>query len=100
MPASRRNPPRAACGNSFRRGLPFLAASRDALWIAWKRKLAVLKNANGDAKALRAGRTENGARFALPENDRDLLIACAMHESVSRLAGGPHALRRRKSNAP
>ena len=52
----------------------FLAASRDALWIAWKRKLETLKNANGDAKALRDGRAENGARFALPEDDRDLLV--------------------------
>jgi hypothetical protein len=52
----------------------FLAASRDALWIAWKRKLDALKNANGDAKALRDGRTENGAQFVLPENDRDLLV--------------------------
>ena len=52
----------------------FLAASRGALWMAWKRKLAVLKNANGDAKALRDGRAQNGARFELPEDDRDALI--------------------------
>jgi hypothetical protein len=53
---------------------PFLATSRDALWIAWKRKLAKLQNANGDPKALRDGRKANGPRFTLPENDRDLLI--------------------------
>ncbi|HUZ06462.1 MAG TPA: hypothetical protein VMV89_03145, partial [Candidatus Paceibacterota bacterium] len=46
----------------------FLAVSRDALWIAFKRKLEALKNSNGDAKALRDGRAENGARFELPEN--------------------------------
>jgi hypothetical protein len=56
----------------------FLADSRDALWIAFKRKLATLEKANGDVKALRDGRAGNGARFALPENDRDLLI----HRSV------------------
>ena len=52
----------------------FLAASRDALWIAWKRKLQTLKNAGGDARALRDGRTENGSQFTLPEDDRDALI--------------------------
>jgi hypothetical protein len=52
----------------------FLAASRDALWIAFKRKLESLKNSNGDVKALRDGRADNGAMFALPENDRDLLV--------------------------
>lgn len=31
----------------------FLAASREALWIAWKRKLEVLKTAGGDVKARR-----------------------------------------------
>jgi hypothetical protein len=53
---------------------PFLAASRDALLKAFNRKLEAWKNSNGDAKALRDGREENGAQFALPENDRDLLI--------------------------
>jgi hypothetical protein len=52
----------------------FLAASRDALLKAFNRKLEALKNSNGDVKALRDGREENGAPFALPENDRDLLI--------------------------
>ncbi len=52
----------------------FLAASRDALWIAWKRKLAALEKSAGDVKVLRDGRAENGAYFALPENDRDLLV--------------------------
>ena len=52
----------------------FLAQSRDALWIAWKRNLEFLEKSNGDAKALRDGRIENGAQFALQENDRDLLV--------------------------
>ncbi|MGA2028549.1 MAG: hypothetical protein ABSG87_00535 [Verrucomicrobiota bacterium] len=56
----------------------FLAASRDSLRKAFERKLEALKNSNGDAKALRDGRAENGVRFELPENDRDLLI----HRSV------------------
>ena len=56
----------------------FLAASRDALLKAFSRKLETLKNANGDVKALRDGREENGVSFALPENDRDLLV----HRSV------------------
>jgi hypothetical protein len=53
---------------------PFLAVSRDALWIAFKRKLAKFQNANSDPKALRDGREENGASFELPENDRDALV--------------------------
>ena len=52
----------------------FLAASRDGLWLAFKRKLEALKKSAGDVNALRDGRADNGARFELPENDRDLLI--------------------------
>ncbi len=52
----------------------FLAASRDALLKAFNRKLDALKNSNGDMNSLRDGREENGERFALPEDDRDLLI--------------------------
>ncbi|MEI7534120.1 MAG: hypothetical protein WCK57_07085 [Verrucomicrobiae bacterium] len=52
----------------------FLAASRDALWIAWKRKLQTLQNAGGDAKSMRDRRAENGSQFTLPEDDRDALI--------------------------
>lgn len=61
----------------------FLATSRDALWIAWKRKLDMLTKADGDVKALRDGRSENGPRYALPENDRDLLI----HRAVFNYRG-------------
>ena len=52
----------------------FLAASRDALLKAFNRKLEALKNSNGDMNSLRDCREENGERFALPEDDRDLLI--------------------------
>jgi hypothetical protein len=52
----------------------FLAASRDALWIAFKRKLETLKSAAGEVKSLRDGREGNGAEYALPENDCDLLV--------------------------
>lgn len=53
---------------------PFLTASRDSLLKAFNRKLKALKNANGNTKALHDCRVENGARFELPENDRDALI--------------------------
>jgi hypothetical protein len=53
---------------------PFLAASRDALLKAFNRKLDAVQNSNGDIKALCDGREENGARFDLSEDDRDLLI--------------------------
>ncbi|HTR40119.1 MAG TPA: Mu transposase C-terminal domain-containing protein [Pseudomonadales bacterium] len=52
----------------------FLAASRNALWMAFDRKLAAFKKGNGDPKALRDGRSNNGERFTMPENDLDLLI--------------------------
>ena len=64
----------------------FLAVSRDALWIAWKRKLETLTAANGDAKALRDGREENGPRFELPENDRDALIHRAVFTYLGDIA--------------
>ncbi len=53
---------------------PFAAPSRDALWVAFKRKIAALQKSDGDLKALRDGRENNGEEFKLPENDRDLLI--------------------------
>lgn len=53
---------------------PFLAATQAALLKAWNRRLEALQAAKGDLKALRDGRAENGDRFQLPENDRDLLI--------------------------
>ena len=52
----------------------FLAASRDALLQAFKRKLEALKNSCGDVTALRDGRAENGASYALPQDDREALI--------------------------
>jgi len=53
---------------------PFLAASRGALLKAFDRKLAAFEAAGGDPKALRDRREDNGDRFMLPENDRDLLV--------------------------
>ena len=53
---------------------PFLAASRDALWVAFKRKIAALQKAGGDLKALHDGRKNNGEEFKLPNDDRDKLI--------------------------
>ena len=51
----------------------FLAASRDALWIAFKRKLAALKIAKGDVKAICDGREENGEHVDIPAADIDRL---------------------------
>ena len=64
----------------------FLASSRDALWVAWKRKLATLHAAAGDVKALRDGRAENGVEYELPENDRYLLIQRAAHTYRGNIA--------------
>lgn len=63
---------------------PFLAASRDALWVAWKRKLATLLSAMGDVKALRDRRGDNGPKFEFPDDDRDLLIGCAVNGFFGR----------------
>jgi hypothetical protein len=52
----------------------FLAPSRDALWVAFKRKIKALEREGGDIKALRDRREDNGPKYELPENDRDLLI--------------------------
>ncbi|HEV2453097.1 MAG TPA: hypothetical protein VGY98_02485, partial [Verrucomicrobiae bacterium] len=52
----------------------FLALSRDALLKAFNRKLEAFEKANGDAKALRDGRENNGDCVQLPDGDRDLLI--------------------------
>jgi hypothetical protein len=64
----------------------FLAVSRDALRQAFKRKLKSLMAANGDVKALRDGREDNGAGFALPEDDRDLLIHRAVFVYLGDIA--------------
>ena len=61
----------------------FLAASQDALLKAFNRKLETFEKSNGDAKALRDGRENNGERFQLPDLDRDLLI----HRSVFYFRG-------------
>ncbi len=51
---------------------PFLAPTRNALRMAFERKLARWQEAG--AVALNDSREENGASFALPEDDRDALI--------------------------
>src|ERR1039458_5595989 len=53
---------------------PFLASTRDALLKAFDRKREALESSAGDPKALRDGREQNGERFDLPEQDRDMLI--------------------------
>lgn len=63
---------------------PFLAPSRDALWIAFKRKIAALQKENGDlSKATADGRAGNGDRVEIPQADIDRL-----QWSVSHLNGG------------
>jgi hypothetical protein len=52
----------------------FLAPTRDALLKAFDRKRTALESSAGDPKALRDRREQNGERFDLPEQDRDLLI--------------------------
>src|ERR1035438_7815556 len=52
----------------------FLAPTRDALLKAFDRKREALESSAGDPKALRDGRQQNGERFDLPEQDRDMLI--------------------------
>src|ERR1019366_8283637 len=52
----------------------FLAPTRDALLKAFDRKRKALDSSAGDSKALRDGREQNGERFDLPEQDRDMLI--------------------------
>ena len=71
----------------------FLAASRDALWIAWQRTLAALNSSNGDVKVLRDGRAENGAQIKLTDDDRDVLIACAKNGVFGRKGEIPAAWR-------
>ncbi|HEY3762680.1 MAG TPA: hypothetical protein VGN23_13115 [Verrucomicrobiae bacterium] len=53
---------------------PFLAPTRNALRMAFERKLDRWQESNGDPKALCDGREKNGLRFELPESDRDMLI--------------------------
>jgi hypothetical protein len=52
----------------------FLAPTRDALLKAFDRKRRAVESSTGDPKALRDGREQNGERFDLPEQARDMLI--------------------------
>jgi hypothetical protein len=67
----------------------FLAVSRGALWIAFKRKMAALKNPDGIANALRDGRVlRRGVPTApnFPQDDIDKIIWHAAHGCGGRVA--------------
>lgn len=61
----------------------FLAPSRAALLKSFQRKLSEWVKSGGDPKTLRDRRKENGARFILPQDDRDMLI----HRAVFQYRG-------------
>lgn len=63
----------------------FMAPSRDALWVAFKRKIAALKNADGDLKALADGRSDNGDRVEIPQVDVDRLSQSAAIKNGGRI---------------
>jgi len=52
----------------------FLAPTRNALRMAFERKLTRWTASDRNAKSLRDGRESNGNSFELPEEDRDLFI--------------------------
>jgi hypothetical protein len=62
---------------------PGLASTRNALRMAFDRRLARWQAGRRDPKTLRDGRTENGESFEFPEADRDLLI----HRAVFHYRG-------------
>ncbi len=65
---------------------PFLSPSREALLKAFDRKLAILKAANGDFRALGAdGREKNGNRVTISESDIKLLRWSAGIENGTRV---------------
>ena len=64
---------------------PFLAASRDALWIAWQRKLDALEKAKGNLESLRDGRADNGAEVAISQADIDRLTHSAVLKNGGRI---------------
>lgn len=63
----------------------FLAASRDALWIAWKRNLTALEKSNGDVKAIRDGRERNGNRVEIPAIEINRLRHAAATQCGGRI---------------
>jgi hypothetical protein len=64
---------------------PFLAANRDALLKAFKRKLRLVESANGDFKALADGRAKNGPKVTIPGQDVELLRHSAAVKNGSRV---------------
>ena len=64
---------------------PFLAASRDALWMAFSRRLEAVQRAGGDLLAVRDGRAGNGSPVEMPAADIDLLRHSAAFQNGGRL---------------
>jgi hypothetical protein len=62
----------------------FLAPTRSALWIAFKRKIAALKE-TGDPQAIEDGRIENGVRVEIPQADVDRLSHSAAIKNGGRI---------------
>jgi hypothetical protein len=71
------------------------SGNRNALRMAFERKLEKWQSANGEAKALRDGRENNGAKFELPEDDRDALIHRAVFYYRGDIAPAWRDLRRK-----
>lgn len=63
----------------------FLAPTKDALWVAFKRKIAALKNAGGLPEAIADGRAENGDRVEIPQADLDRLSHSAAIKNGGRI---------------
>lgn len=64
----------------------FLAPSRNALRMAFERRLAQWEEKAGDPAALRDRREDNGAGYQLPEVDRDRLIHRAVFQYRGQIA--------------
>jgi len=62
---------------------PFLAPTRNALRMAFERRVARWLESGNSPSALRDSRENNGERFAFPEDDRDQLI----HRAVFNYRG-------------
>src|SRR5208282_4199483 len=78
----------------------FLAPTRNALRMAFDRKREALESRAGDPKALRDHREQNGDRFELPEEDRDMLIHWAVFYYRGKVAPAWRALLRNGFSEP
>ena len=63
----------------------FLAPSKDALWVSFKRKIAALKKVGGNSQVLADRRTANGDRVEIPEADLDRLRHSAAIKNGGRI---------------